>query len=203
MGNSVMTTTAGTADRAAAAFRSYLAGDSPRMADVVEAATPAMWHTARAVGLDATRAEDAVQQAWSQLVVHAEAVRDPQTVLAWLITTTRRGAIRISQQEARTRPSEDPSVPRQQTSAPDLIAPSEGPETSVLRTERDRALWRHVSALDPRCRELLRVVAFSDKPDYAAISARLGMPIGSIGPTRGRCLAALRAALADDPSWSA
>lgn len=197
-----MSATAGTADRAAAAFRSYLAGDPPRMAEVVEAATPAMWHTARAVGLDPALAEDAVQQAWSQLVTHADSVRDPQAVLAWLITTTRRGAIRIAQQQATTRPTEDIHLSQQPTTADDLQPPAEDPELSVLRTERDRALWRHVSALDPRCRELLRVVAFADKPDYAAISARLGMPIGSIGPTRGRCLATLRAALADDPSWS-
>lgn len=197
-----MSTTAGTADRAAAAFRSYLAGDPPRMAEVVEAATPAMWHTARAVGLDAARAEDAVQQAWSQLVANADSVRDPQAVLAWLITTTRRGAIRISQQEATTRPTEDIHLPQQSAAADELRPPAEDPESSVLRTERDHTLWRHVSAMDPRCRELLRVVAFADKPDYAAIAARLGMPIGSIGPTRGRCLANLRAALADDPSWS-
>lgn len=198
-----MSTATSTADRAAVAFRSYLAGDPSRMADVVEAATPAMWHTARAVGLDAARAEDALQQAWSQLVTHAESVRDPQTVLAWLITTTRRGAIRMSQQESRIRPEEDPYLPQQRTSSTTLHPPTEDPEDSVLRTERDRAIWRHVSALDARCRELLRIVAFADKPDYAAISARLGMPIGSIGPTRGRCLATLRAALADDPSWSA
>lgn len=196
-----MSTTAGTADRAAAAFRGYLAGDPPRMAELVQAATPAMWHTARAVGLDQARAEDAVQQAWSQLVTHAETVRDPQTVLAWLIITTRRGAIRIAQQEARTRPTDDPDVPQPDAANPLECSP-EDPESSVLRTERDRTLWRHVSALSPRCRELLRVVAFADKPDYEAISVRLGMPIGSIGPTRGRCLATLRAALANDPSWS-
>lgn len=46
------------------------------------------------------------------------------------------------------------------------------------------------------------MVAFAAKPDYAAISAALGMPVGSIGPTRGRCLATLRAALSNDPRWS-
>jgi hypothetical protein len=47
----------------------------------------------------------------------------------------------------------------------------------------------------------LRVIAFAPVPDYAGVAASLGMPIGSIGPTRGRCLAKLRAALAADPHW--
>lgn len=197
-----MSTTAGTADRAAAAFRGYLADDPPRMAELVQAATPAMWHTARAVGLNTTHAEDAVQQAWSQLVAHAEAIRDPQTVLAWLITTTRRCAIRIAQQAARTQPIEDPEIPDQRARVGSAVPSDDEPESAVLRGERDRVLWRHVSTLTPRCRDLLRVIAFADKPDYVAISRRLGMPVGSIGPTRGRCLAALRAALFDDPTWS-
>jgi DNA-directed RNA polymerase specialized sigma24 family protein len=62
-------------------------------------------------------------------------------------------------------------------------------------------LWRHVAGLSERCRYLLRVIAFADRPDYAAIAEALGMPVGSIGPTRGRCLAALRAALVLDPAY--
>ena len=59
----------------------------------------------------------------------------------------------------------------------------------------------HRAAL-PRCQELLRIIAFAPRPDYAAVAAALGMPVGSIGPTRGRCLAKLRALLADDPDGS-
>jgi hypothetical protein len=45
------------------------------------------------------------------------------------------------------------------------------------------------------------VIAFADRPDYAELAKALGMPPGSIGPTRGRCLAKLRVSLANDPSW--
>ena len=62
-------------------------------------------------------------------------------------------------------------------------------------------LWRHVALLSDRCRALLRVIAFTDRPDYAELSRALGMPQGSIGPTRGRCLAKLRLTLAADPAW--
>ena len=62
-------------------------------------------------------------------------------------------------------------------------------------------LWAHFQQLPQNCQALLRVIAFADRPDYAAVSESLGMPVGSIGPTRGRCLAKLRTALANDPAW--
>ena len=74
-------------------------------------------------------------------------------------------------------------------------------EDTVLRLSRDSRLWQHVEGLPERCRALLRVIAFADRPDYAELAKALDMPQGSIGPTRGRCLAKLRLALAADPSW--
>jgi DNA-directed RNA polymerase specialized sigma24 family protein len=75
------------------------------------------------------------------------------------------------------------------------------PEELVLRSARQQTLWQHVRSLPDRCRQLVGVIAFADRPDYAAIAESLGMPVGSIGPTRGRCLAKLRDALARDPRW--
>ena len=71
----------------------------------------------------------------------------------------------------------------------------------MFRDDRQRRLWEHVQGLPERCRELMRVIAFADRPDYALIAESLGMPVGSIGPTRGRCLAKLRQLLASDPQW--
>ena len=68
---------------------------------------------------------------------------------------------------------------------------------------RDSALWAGLGRLSERCQRLLRIVAFTERPSYADISTELGMPVGSIGPTRGRCLAKLRLALAADPLWGA
>ena len=62
----------------------------------------------------------------------------------------------------------------------------------LLTDERDRVLWQHVQRLPGRCRELLRIVAQASRPDYAAVAEALGMPVGSIGPTRGRCLDRMR-----------
>ena len=71
----------------------------------------------------------------------------------------------------------------------------------MLRSDGDARLWHHLAELPERCRALLRVIAFADRPDYAAVAKSLGMPVGSIGPTRGRCLAKLRLQLANDPTW--
>ncbi len=62
--------------------------------------------------------------------------------------------------------------------------------------DQRRTLWTAIRQLSPRCQELLRIIAFVPRPDYAAVAAALGMRIGSVGPTRGRCLAKLRALLA-------
>ncbi len=83
-----------------------------------------------------------------------------------------------------------------------MADPDPGPGERLLDDERDRVLWRHVQRLPGRCRELLRIVAQVSRPDYAAVAEAMGMPVGSIGPTRGRCLAKLRELLRADPGWS-
>jgi DNA-directed RNA polymerase specialized sigma24 family protein len=67
----------------------------------------------------------------------------------------------------------------------------------VLADDDSERLWQRVQELSPRCQRLLRIIAFDDRPDYAGIADELGMPIGSIGPTRGRCLAKLKALLTE------
>jgi RNA polymerase sigma factor (sigma-70 family) len=175
---------------AADAFRDYLAGDTGRMADLVSLLTKPLWATARSSGLSASQAEDVVQGAWVRLVQGADTVRDPQAVFGWLLTTVRRDSWRVAGRPAHDElPDEPPST-------------TDGPEDTAMEADTARVLWLHVKELNPRCQALLRVVAFATKPDYAAISAALGMPVGSIGPTRGRCLATLRTALSNDPRWS-
>lgn len=178
------------ADEAADLFRGYLDGRTARMADLVRLLTPPLWAAARSCGLTREQAEDVVQGAWVSLVQHADKVRDPQAVFAWLLTCVRRESWRMAGGRP-TRPLEAEPVDT-----------SPGPEDSALDGDLSARLWDHVSRLSPRCQALLRVVAYAATPDYAAISRALAMPVGSIGPTRGRCLASLRAALAADPGWS-
>lgn len=187
---SVPARTSSLAAEAATLFRQYRDGQTRKMSDLVTLLTPALWGVARSCGLSTSQAEDVVQNSWVSLVQKTGEVRDPQAVLGWLLTTTRREAWRVS-----GRPSPAPLDDDTASSAP-------GPETTVEDQDMRQRLWRHVTSLSPRCQALLRVVAYASPPDYATISAALQMPVGSIGPTRGRCLAALRKALTSDPSWS-
>ena len=182
------------ATRAANLFRAYRDGDEAQMAGLVSLLTPILWHTVRAQRLDRESAEDVVQATWLALVRGAQSIVDPQAVLQWLIVTAKRESWRVARRVDRDEPKDfdDDDV---------VVAPRDLPEERVLRSDGDNRLWAHIAQLPERCQALLRVIAFADRPDYAAVATALGMPIGSIGPTRGRCLAKLRLQLANDPAW--
>jgi RNA polymerase sigma factor (sigma-70 family) len=182
------------ASRAATLFLGFRGGDEAKMGELVALVTPILWHTVRAQRVDAQTAEDVVQTTWLALVRNRESISDPQAVLQWLLVSARREAWRVVKGLDRVEPRE--------FDVDDVVtAPHELPEEQVLRGAGDSRLWLHISGLTARCRELLRVIAFADRPDYASVAEALGMPIGSIGPTRGRCLAKLRQLLDDDPAW--
>ena len=167
------------ATRAATAFGAYREGDVRAMDELVDLLTPVLWHTARAQGASEALAQDAVQTAWLRLVESSARVKDPQAVMGWLIVTVRRECWRTRTVDGRAGLELDESLP------------DDHPDPSALAVHREdhRVLWAHVERLTPRCQALLRVIAFADRPDYAAVSEALKMPVGSIGPTRGRCLA--------------
>jgi RNA polymerase sigma factor (sigma-70 family) len=182
--------------RAAALFSAFRAGDQDRMADLVALLTPILWHTARAQRVDRETAEDVVQSAWLALARSADSIADPQAVLQWLLVAVRRESWRVVKRADRLEPTE--------IGEEDVTTPAhELPEARIVEEDQHARLWKHIGRLPTRCQALLRVIAFADKPDYATVAQALGMPVGSIGPTRGRCLAKLRAALASDPAWEA
>jgi RNA polymerase sigma factor (sigma-70 family) len=188
--------------RAAHAFASYRDGDPAALDELVGLVTPLLWHTVRSQGVDAVAAEDVVQTIWMRLLHSTGSIRDPQTVVKWLLTAARREAWRVSKR-ARADVMRTAALFGQEgeelTALP--VQPEELPEEVVFRDHLQRQLWGHVQGLPERCRELMRVIAFAERPDYALIAESLGMPVGSIGPTRGRCLAKLRHVLASDPQW--
>lgn len=188
-------TETGLSARVAASLIAYRTGDRDAMASLVRAVTPLLWHVARSFRLDASSAEDVVQNTLLAFVRHSHEIAEPQAALRWMIVTARREALRAIQVRNRVE-----LVDETARAAP--APPEDEPERIVLDQVTQRVLWRNVARLSERCRQLLRVIAFADRPDYAALSAALGMPIGSIGPTRGRCLAKLRLLLSADSEWS-
>jgi RNA polymerase sigma factor (sigma-70 family) len=185
------------ATRAGRLFELYRAGDQDRMAELVKILTPILWHTARAARLDAATAEDVLQMVWLTLIRKADTITEPRAVLQWMVVTAKREAWRVARAQARVRPDD------LEASGAGRGAATESVEDLVVRATSDHRLWQHVEGLPERCRALLRVIAFADRPDYEELALALGMPQGSIGPTRGRCLAKLRLALAQDPTWEA
>jgi len=187
------------AELAARAVLAYREGDREPLAALVHTLTPLLWHTVRAQGADPEQAQDVVQGVWLALVRDIDAIRDPRATLQWMLVTAKRSAwraVRKSREDAgRTE--------RDENATAWLAAPAdEVPDAVAVRDERDRLLWSHVRELPDRCRRLLGLVALVDRPDYAVVARSLAMPVGSIGPTRGRCLAKLRLALTSDPAWS-
>ena len=183
------------ATRAGRLFALYRAGEEARMGELVKILTPILWHTARASRLDAATTEDVLQTVWLTLIRKADTITEPLAVLQWMVVSTKREAWRVARAQTKVRPED------LETTGTLSSDSGESVEDAVLRATRDHRLWQHVEGLPERCRALLRVIAFADRPDYAELAKALGMPQGSIGPTRGRCLAKLRLALAADPSW--
>jgi RNA polymerase sigma factor (sigma-70 family) len=172
--------------QAASAFERWGAGDAVALDELVRLMTPVLWHVVRAYRLTTDVAEDVVQTTWLLLVRSRASIHEPAAVGGWLTTTARREAWKVAKATGRGIPVEDEELARR--------LPDEGSaEAEVVRRDGDDRLWEAVERLSERCQALLRIVAFEHRPDYTQIAADLGMPIGSIGPTRGRCLHKLRA----------
>jgi RNA polymerase sigma factor (sigma-70 family) len=175
-------------DAATEAFRRWRAGDDPALDDLVRIMSPVLWHVVRATGLDREATEDVIQNTWLTLVRSGDSVRDAQAITRWLCTSARREAWRVSKASTRVRPVED-----------DVLAarmPQESsPESEVVTLDEKAALWEAITRLPERCQRLLRIVAWEPRPDYSSVADTLEMPIGSIGPTRRRCLDKLRVEL--------
>jgi RNA polymerase sigma factor (sigma-70 family) len=164
-------------------------GSEDALGQIVTELSPLLWQVARASGLGRGDAEDVLQTVWLRLLSHLDSIRTSMALTSWLVVTTKREAWRVRAAGRRLLPADQDWLIALPDSAPDS-------EEQVIVDDQRRALWTAMLQLSPRCQELLRTVAFVPRPDYAAVAAALGMPLGSVGPTRGRCLAKLRVLLA-------
>jgi len=144
-----------------------------------------LWSVARSYRLGHSDAGDVVQCTWLKLVQHLGSIQNPEAVGAWLATTARRECLRVID-GGRAQVLFGDDVPEPPGEEVEL-------DEDLLRSERDCLLWHAVSLLRPEDQALVRMLASDPPASYAEISAALDMPIGSIGPTRARCLERLRA----------
>ena len=162
-------------------------GDRQAWDVLVQRFVPLIWSICRRHQLDNADANDVAQNVWMQLVQALEMIRDPAALPGWLATTTQRECGRILR--AARRPRNAAYAPAAQT-IPDEHA--RAAEQDLLAAGRHAALREAFGQLPPGCQQLLTLLTADPPVPYAEISAKLGIPAGSIGPTRRRCLDKLR-----------
>jgi RNA polymerase sigma factor (sigma-70 family) len=161
-------------------------GDDASWTVLVDRFTGLLWSIARSYRLSTAEAGDVVQTTWLRLVENLERIEEPERLGSWLATTARREC-----QHALRRGRRESPVVADEAFA--TVADGGDPlDASLLADERDAELWQIFDRLPDRCRRLLRVLSATPPPGYADVAAALGIPVGSIGPTRARCLTRLR-----------
>jgi RNA polymerase sigma factor (sigma-70 family) len=169
-------------------LRAAAGGDQAAWACLVARYNALLWSVARSFGLGPVDASDVVQTSWLRLVEHLDRIEDPDRVGSWLATTARNECLAVLRRQRRQSPTRD--VDEREDSGP-------APDDNLLATERETVLWRALQQVSERCRTLLRVLAADPPPSYEEVGAALSMPVGSIGPTRARCLLKLRRLIDD------
>lgn len=144
---------------------------------------PLVWAVARTYRLSPADAADVSQTVWLRLVEHLDRLREPDRLPGWLVTTSRNECLRVLRQQSRVVTFDAPF---------DRDDDGEAVEAALLAGERDGLLWDAFRRLPEPCQLLLRLLMCEPPLSYADISLALRMPIGSIGPTRSRCLDRLR-----------
>ena len=171
-----------------ALVRRAAAGDKAAWGPLVERYKSLVWSIARSYRLSGEDASDVVQTTWLRLVEHLDRIRDPDAVGSWLATTARNECLAHLRRRGRQGVSLD--------SVPEVADVGPSPGEGAMVRERDAELWLALHHISERCRQLLRILASDPPPSYQEVGAALGMPVGSIGPTRARCLHKLRQSIA-------
>jgi len=162
-------------------------GEQEAWDSLVDQFMPLVWSVTRTYRLTERDAEDVSQTVWLRLVEHLTDIREPRALPKWIITTAKNESLRLIKSNRRTVPLDPPfdsTVPAETDSSE--------VEANLLRAERHQALRDGLAELAPRQRELLLLLVADPPISYGEISRLLDMPVGSIGPTRARCLDRLR-----------
>jgi len=159
-------------------------GDQSAWDELVRLHSPTLWRVARGYRLSREDAADAVQVTWLRLAEHIHQIPDPHRISSWLVTTIRRESIRLRRLRA--------------TLPPDQVRPAadaDQPE-AVADVTDEQLLLTAFNRLPDRDRLLLGALMASPPSSYAEVARELGLPRGSIGPTRQRALRRLRSEIA-------
>ena len=169
-------------------------GDASAWAALVQRVQRLVYAVAMRAGLDEHGAADVFQTVFARLLQHLPQLAQPERVQAWVVTTAKREALRQRQQAQR-----HPSLTRADDAEglgleDSLVDDAPLAEDALAELQQLDLLRAGLDRLDKRCRDLLMLLFNDDDaaPEYGEVARRLAMPVGSIGPTRSRCLGKLR-----------
>jgi RNA polymerase sigma factor (sigma-70 family) len=161
-------------------------GDRSAWDALVERFGQMVWSVARGFRLDDATAKDVAQTVWLKLIENVDSIKDPERLPGWLATTCRREAMKVAKSRDRMVPTEFEY---------DVEDPSTGAEELLIDDEENRLVAKAFKTLDDACRQLLRLMTIEPPLSYEEISEATGRPMGSLGPTRARCLEKLKDAM--------
>ena len=162
-------------------------GDQEAWDEIIDRYAPLVWSICLRYQLSRQDIDDVGQGVWLTLVENIGTLRQPAALPGWLATTTRNECLRVLRAARRYDPD---GLPAEDLLPPD---PDARPvEHELIVAERHAALRAAFADLGQACHDLLSVLMSDPPPGYAQVSKALGIPVGSIGPTRARCLERLR-----------
>jgi RNA polymerase sigma factor (sigma-70 family) len=161
-----------------------VAGDETAWKEMVDRYAGLVWSVARSYRLSGASTDDVVQTVWLRLAEHCGRIREPDRLASWLATTTRNEALRVIRGNMRLSPQSTIAE------SAELTAPSV--EERVTDDATLKAVLGAFAQLSTEDQQLLRLLCTVPPLDYQTIAEMLGRPIGSIGPTRARCLERLK-----------
>jgi RNA polymerase sigma factor (sigma-70 family) len=162
-------------------------GDKQAWDELVERYAPLTWSICRRYRLSRANADDVSQTVWLRLADQLAFLSDPAVLPGWLATSTWRECDRVANaargQQAPGHALDTENIPDNEMGATEL---------ELHQAERNAALREAFAHLPPACQQLLAMLIQDPPVPYAEISAKLGIPVGSIGPDRSRCLDMMR-----------
>lgn len=168
-------------------LRKAAAGDQTAWSELVDRFDQMVWSVARSFRLDDATAKDVSQTVWLKLIENISKINDPDRLPGWLATTCRREAIRVSKLRDRTIPTDfEYDI---EDDAPSL-------ETMMVEDDEHRTLITAFGRLSEGCQQLLRLLTVEPALSYEEISEAIDKPVGSLGPTRSRCIERLKSVMA-------
>jgi RNA polymerase sigma factor (sigma-70 family) len=148
-----------------------------------------IWSITTRFKLSESDAADVVQTTWMRLIEHIDRIEQPDRVGAWLASTARNECLRhVSARKRIVLVHENVELEHAEPQGPEV-------DEALLAAERAEHVRAAMSHLPAQWQQLLELLMADPPASYAEISDQLGLPVGSIGPTRGRCLAKLRVLL--------